>query len=569
MIPTVTLLAFAEQQQQYAVSTVAGGDAVRDNGDAVLGIFENISATAMDVDGNLYIADSLANRIRKVTPNLSDPIPELRYIRGVITTFAGTGAPYFSGDGGPANQAALNRPTAVAVDRDGNVYIADSVNRRIRRVDSDGVITTIMGDDTPLGIVAAMAFDRDNILHFLEVDPPTGLGSAKMWTPAGTVTVVVGSEGLRNPVSMAFAPDNTLYIVEIGTNSVLRVAADGSTSKVDAPFIAPRAVTFDLEGNLYVGDAGNRQIFKVSSDGTITPILPPLGGPVALLFDREGNLLVAFTQQINLWVPGETSFGAPVIGEQNLRGRDGGPATESLIFRPVGVAPVLDKIFITSSANPGVREVGQDGIIQSIRVTQGISNPGAVLVDRDLNLWVTDPIGNRVVQFSALGGTRTFGGTTETPLIGPNAMALDNQGRLYVFGANRIRRIDTISGLIEAFAEGPLTAIAIDAEDNIYLADARQIRKLSPDGAQLDVIPTGAFGLAIDDAGNLIFSLGHSIYMLDASTNERHRIAGSDIPGYSDTQFNNPGALSYDPSTGAIFVVDRGNHRIRKLTPVN
>lgn len=89
---------------------------------------------AFDREGSLYIADTGNNRVRKVDSS------------GVIRTVAGRGTPGFSGDGGPAVDAQLSQPWAVAVDDDGNLYIADRLNSRIRRVDPNGVITTIAGN---------------------------------------------------------------------------------------------------------------------------------------------------------------------------------------------------------------------------------------------------------------------------------------------------------------------------------------------------------------------------------------------------------------------------------------
>jgi sugar lactone lactonase YvrE len=121
------------------VTTVAGNGNTQFNGDgglatgATVYIAANHNGLALDAAGNLYIADDGHHRIRKVNAN------------GIITTVAGTGAQGFSGDGGPATSAQLYRPSGVAVDRAGNLYIADMLNRRIRKVDTNGIITTLAG----------------------------------------------------------------------------------------------------------------------------------------------------------------------------------------------------------------------------------------------------------------------------------------------------------------------------------------------------------------------------------------------------------------------------------------
>lgn len=129
------------------ISTVAGsrqGGQAGDGGPATQARLRGPQGLALDGDGNLYIADTSNHRVRKVTP------------AGVISTFAGSGTAGFSGDGGPATAAALNFPSAVATDRKGNLYIADTENDRVRRVDASGVITTVAGS-------GRTGFDADNV----------------------------------------------------------------------------------------------------------------------------------------------------------------------------------------------------------------------------------------------------------------------------------------------------------------------------------------------------------------------------------------------------------------------
>src|SRR6266581_2875799 len=125
--------------QQYVISTVAGNGRVGfsgDGGPATGTTLASPSGVAVDAAGNLYIADHGHNRIRKVNTD------------GIITTVAGNGTFGFSGDGGLATSANLWGPTGVAVDAAGNLYIADYGNNRIRRVNTDGIITTVAGNGT-------------------------------------------------------------------------------------------------------------------------------------------------------------------------------------------------------------------------------------------------------------------------------------------------------------------------------------------------------------------------------------------------------------------------------------
>jgi len=118
------------------ITTVAGGG-VGDGGPATNAPIAHPAGVAVDASGNLYIADSENHRVRKVDTS------------GIITTVAGNGTAGYSGDGGPATNASLRAPNGVAVDASGNLYIADSANSRIRKVDTSGIITTVAGPGTP------------------------------------------------------------------------------------------------------------------------------------------------------------------------------------------------------------------------------------------------------------------------------------------------------------------------------------------------------------------------------------------------------------------------------------
>ena len=119
------------------ITTIAGGgDKLGDGGPATSAWLYGPAGVAVDRRGNVYIADSTSARVRKVSPG------------GTISTFAGTGTPGFSGDGGPATSAKLAFPGGVAVDGKGNVYIADYGNSRVRKVSRGGTITTIAGTGT-------------------------------------------------------------------------------------------------------------------------------------------------------------------------------------------------------------------------------------------------------------------------------------------------------------------------------------------------------------------------------------------------------------------------------------
>ena len=171
------------------IATVAGGGAEDpgDGGPATEAALSHPSYVAVDTAGNLYVSDFLANRVRKVDPE------------GVITTVAGTGAAGFSGDGGPAIAAELSFPTGIAFDGDGNLYLSDADNNRVRKVDPAGVITTVAGTGAP-------GFSGDG-------GPAT---AAELDAPAG----------------LAVSADGRLYIADQGNDRVRRIERDGVITAV-------------------------------------------------------------------------------------------------------------------------------------------------------------------------------------------------------------------------------------------------------------------------------------------------------------------------------------------------
>jgi hypothetical protein len=228
--------------------TIAGGGAppghifilgvhysLGDNGPASASLLTFPRDCAFDELGNLYIADTIDNRIREVD-----------HSTGVITTIAGTGTPGWSGDGGPADQAELSAPQGLAVARDGTVYIADTGNERIRRV-RDGVITTVAG-------TGAEGFDGDG-----------GLGPAAMFDV---------------PLGLALDSRENLYIADSGNDRIRKldiggrittVAGNGARgyggdggSAIGAELAAPVAVAVDAASNLYIVDSLNNRIRAVA-----------------------------------------------------------------------------------------------------------------------------------------------------------------------------------------------------------------------------------------------------------------------------------------------------------------
>jgi large repetitive protein len=344
------------------INTVAGDESWIYRGDGQPATSSPIFlpfGVAVDPAGNMFIADSSNNRIRRVDAGSR-----------LVSTYAGNGSAGNSGDGGPATLASLSLPTSVALDGAGNLYFADSNNHAIRMVNAaTGVITTVAG--------------------VLGVQGHSGDGSLAIHAHLDT------------PDSVAIDPVNGyLYIADSGNNVIRRVtlstgiisafagnhtaayAGDGGQA-VSASWNGPRSVTVGPDGQIYIADQNNHSIRKVALDGMITTI--------------AGN--------------GTSGFSG-----------DGGPASTAVMDSPAATAiDAAGNIYIADAGNNRVRKVNAvTGEIDTV-------------------------VGSNLESFNGDGGPADAAG-----MYGPYGMALDGSGNLYVSDVfhNRIRLVKSINAVL-------------------------------------------------------------------------------------------------------------------------
>ena len=315
----------------YLVTTVAGNGNSGFTGDGGLARYAQLAnpgGLAIDSSGNLFIADTGNNRIRKVTPD------------GKITTIAGTGSPGFSGDGGPAISAQLSSPLAVAVDQIGNVYVLDSsyppgvavpgfATSRVRRITPDGRIEAFAGDprlsmldggpatSTNIGQAFALTADSQGNLYIAHSITDRGANSGasviRKVTRTGTISTVAGPSSATplpvTPIAMISDTAGTLYFVS-GGGSIRKLAPNGTLSEIVIPGLGSAiGVAIDASGSLYVGDGVYHKILRRTQVGAVTTVAGggsmlvgdggpanavTLIGPQTLTADSAGN--VFFTE---------------------------------------------------------------------------------------------------------------------------------------------------------------------------------------------------------------------------------------------------------------------------------
>jgi sugar lactone lactonase YvrE len=331
------------------ITTVAGNEErgfAGDEGSAVSAQLDTPSRVGVDSAGNLYIADTNNNRIRKITP------------AGIIATIAGNGKFGFEGDGGVAISAALSSPEGgIVVDRLGNILFADS--HAIRKISLDGTITAFAGISGSMG-----GFSGDG-------GPGT---AAQMFSPHG---LAVDSAG-------------NLFVADSGNNRIRKITPDGLISTVagngnrgfggdggpatSAQLFFPFGIAVDAAGNLYIADSFNNRIRKVTPAGIISTIAgngttgsggdggpatsAQLNQPADVALDAAGNLYIADVgnMRVRKFAPSGTI--STLAGTTQGFAGDGGPASAARLNNPSGIAvDSSGDVFIADSANHRIRKV--------------------------------------------------------------------------------------------------------------------------------------------------------------------------------------------------------------------
>jgi sugar lactone lactonase YvrE len=359
-------------------------DFAGDGGPATSARLSRMQGVAVDTAGNLFIADTQNLRVRKVAAGT-----------GIITTRAGNGVAAFDGDGGPATGASLSdRATGLAVDSMGNLFIADTNNERIRRVDAGiGIITTYAG-------TGVAGFGGDG-------GPAT---SAKLFGPS----------------SLAVDAADNLFIGDAGNKRIRRVdAATGIiTTIIGNVFVDGLAV--DAAGNVFIADAGLHRIQKLAAgNGSLTIIAGHSGVsgfagdggpatdallacPAGLAVDAAGNLFIVDECNIRIrMIAAGSGIITTVAGSNNSgSGGDGGPATAAQLSDPTGVAvAATGDLFIADSGNNHrVRAVALHVTAPPPVIVSGPTNPTAATV-ASLAFASTEP---GVVHFSCQLDTAGF-----------------------------------------------------------------------------------------------------------------------------------------------------------------
>lgn len=479
---------------------------------------------------------------------------------GTVTVLAGNGLEGFSGDGGPAVAASLNRPSDAVMDGAGNLYIYDEFNYRIREVTPDGIINTILGNGTnsesgdggpalraTLGGSDRLAVDAAGNLYIsnrCQIRRITSDG--KISTFAGNTTCTHSGDGTpalqasMNPFGMAFDTYGNLYFTEASQGYVRKIGTDGTVSTITGGLKYPHSVVVDGSGNVFFSDVNKGTVSRVAPDGTVTTF-------------------------------------AGVSGQTGYSG-DGGPAAQGTLFFPKGVA--LDgagNLDVADSGNFRIRRI-RGGMIETLvgngqfrTVPDGTQSGEAYLYgpenlafDMFGNLLISEVSFSKVAQINAAdssfhvlagAGIAGYGLAPRNLIYAPRQIATDAEGTVYF--------VDSANAVAYKMVNGVAQRIAGQFAVHNYTGD---------NGPATNATLASPFGIAVDASGAIFISdAGAHVIRRVATDGSITTYAGTGKAGFSGdngpanaAQLNAPNSLAIDLN-GNLLICDRGNNRVRKI----
>ncbi|MDD9998867.1 MAG: hypothetical protein OXQ89_14085 [Rhodospirillaceae bacterium] len=622
-----------------------------DGGPATQALLNWPNGVAVDTAGNVYVADYVNNRIRRIAQD------------GTIGTFAGSGQPGSSGDGGPATQARLNWPSGVAVDAAGNVYVAEYVGNRIRRIRADGTIETLAGTgqsgfngdggpateaqiNSPFGVAVdrvGNVYIADQNNHRIRRIAPDGI----MDTVAGTGSAGFGGDGgpateaaLNRPSGVAVDAAGRVYVADAGNNRVRRfvpgeiietIAGTGSAgfggdggpaelAQLDDPF----GVAVDAGGNVFVADADNHRIRVLDAPAddhgdapacaTVLQLGAPVPGEIETNDDADWfRLELSEAASVAIYTTGDVDTVGSLRGESGTQitsNDDGGDGSNFHIESDLAIGAYY--IRVVPYEHPSVQ-----GRVQTAEFGGGLYT---LHTRRFADVPLRESGGETVRLWGTATGGWTLDRATDAPFAsGGDVMASDGVRFTLILGsggvwtaspavemceaslAGTIRTLGGMAGLagyagdggfaVDARLDGPFD-VAVDAGGNVFVAELfnHRIRKIGPDGIVVTFAGTGAagfsgdggpstaadlnspVGVAVDAAGYVYVAdrLNHRVRRI-ATDGTIETIAGTGTDDYSgdggpatEAELDQPSGVAVD-TAGNVYVADSQNHRIRRI----
>ena len=491
--------------------------------------FNGIAGLALDGAGNLYVADRGNNRVRRVDRS------------GAVTTYAGTGARGSGGDGGSALAASFDRPSDLVVGPDGSIFLTEQDGHVIRRIDPDGIVSTIAGTGLPgrsgdggpavaaqLNAPRAVDIDAGGYLYVadwnnaaIRVITPEGL----IHTYAGLATAGPAIAGdpareaqLDRPIDIALGPDGAIYLLGQLTGRVDRLASVGPDEGSANCRADPSPLPFQagLTGNsIGAIEWFGRTGFGFGGDG-LPVAAANFAGPDSIAIGPSG-LYIADTGNNRIRrVAGGIAETVAGSGEAAFRG-DGGLATFAVLSSPKTVlADAVGNVYFFDAGNFRIRQIDPCGVISTIAgngrpgdvgnggpaISVSLFDVAGMAMDAGGAIYIADSAVNRIVRLDPTGQISLFAGNGEygpagvgqsalnTTLANPAAVAVGGEGLVYISenGSGRILAVSPADGLIQVVAEDVEDAggMAITEGGAIYVAgeSVGRLDQIAPSGRQ-------------------------------------------------------------------------------------
>ena len=575
--------------------------------------FNLTNTVATDSVGNVYVADSRNQVIRKITP------------AGVVTTLAGTGVVGHADGVGTA--ASFNYPYGVATDSAGNVYVTDTSNSIIRKITPTGLVTTlagvaqVIGHADGTGTAASFAYptgiatDSTGNIYVADASNHT----IRKITPAGVVTTVAGVAGVPGhadgvgtaasfnyPGGVATDSMGNIYVADTSNHTIRKITparvvttlagtatvagfADGVGTA--ASFNYPYGVATDSAGDVYVADTLNNAIRKITPAGVVTTLAgtgtaghadgtgaaASFNRPNGVATDGAGNIYVADTNNSIIRNITPTGVVTTLAGTAGVIGHADSVGTGASFAYPTGIATdSVGNIYVADSNNQTIRKITPTGLVTTLAGTAGVTGgtdgtgaaasfayPGGVATDSAGNIYVADTSNSTIRKITPAGVVTTLAGTGTAG---------------YADGTGAAASFNNPYG------------VATDSAGDVYVADTfnSTIRKITPAGVVTTLAGTGTAGhadgvgttasfsypdgVATDGAGNIyVADTGNKVIRKITPAGLVTTLAGTaGVLGSADgvgpaASFNFPHGVVTD-SAGDVYVTDTFNSTIRKIT---
>lgn len=585
--------------QPYIIHTIAGTDRLLDGSKATVVPLRDPRSIAADAAGGFYIADGLDNRIRHVDA------------QGFISTYAGTGIPGIDGDRGKAVSAELNNPRTIVLDSAGNMYIGDYGNAVVRRISPDGIINTIAGNGRPTFSGPGSALDisfspasiaLDEKAKILYIADDSTYRVLKMDLTTNMVTVIAGT---GQPADPSFGLDGKALNVALGYVTGMITDSDGNLYLAD--FTGARVRKIDKSGNL-TNIAGYGLFGYTDATAEGKPASQAVMWPFDVAFDNNGNLVVSDVNRNVIFRMSLTDGLIHLVAGNGNTGYfgDNGPALQAQLSAPRAVvfSASAGALFFADWGNLRIREIKNQYITTVAGTDQRdggpatnafLNRPWGVAADATGHVLVGDSANYAAREFTIGGNIGSVGQLNNGSPLG---VAVDSAGNFYVTDTEpavlKIAPNGSTTKLAgDSNSNADFTGAAVDTAGNVYVADYNNlvIDKISPAGVVSTYAGNGSlaasgdhgpakkagmdpFGVAVDSQQN--------VYVADRGNNRVRKItpdgiiitvAGTGAPGYTGDGGQATAADLFGPTgvavdaNGNLFICDRDNSVVRRVTP--